>query len=250
MESQPYISIIIPTLNSDETIEECLNSIISQTFSNFEIILLDAVSDDNTINIVRDFRDKRIKIHSEPDKGIYDAMNKGIKLAIGEWLYFLGSDDRLYNNNVLNNVFKYMINGKYQVIYGNVLRDNKIYDGEFDWLKFYTLNICHQAIFYKRDVFNKIGEFNLKYRVIADYDLNIRWFLNNKIKKKYIEEIIAEYSEDGFSSYNSEDNSFWQDRDTNFLHYGFFTISKRFWFKLLRRFIRLKVSKYKSTCIL
>src|ERR1700722_16529958 len=100
------LSIIIPTYNSQNTILTALQSIVKQSFDDFEIIIVDGLSNDDTVTIVKNFQDDRIKIISELDNGIYDAMNKGIDRAKGDWLYFLGSDDRLYNDTVLEDVNK------------------------------------------------------------------------------------------------------------------------------------------------
>src|SRR4249920_3431468 len=100
----PFFSIIIPTYNSESSLNKTLDSILSQTFTDFEIILTDGVSKDDTIAIAESYNDSRLKIHSEPDKGVYDAMNKGMSLATGKWLYFIGSDDYLYNDEVLQTI--------------------------------------------------------------------------------------------------------------------------------------------------
>lgn len=199
----PFFSIIIPTFNSAKTVQKCIESVIYQTFTNFEVLIIDGVSSDNTLQIASDFSDSRIKILSEPDKGIYDAMNKGIKLAKGSWLYFLGSDDLLYDENVLNDIQTEIHKHKVDVIYGNVLMKptNRIYDGEFTYEKMQTTTLCHQAIFYKKQIFNDFGLYNIRYKVLADHDMNLNWLFSNKHKNLFVDRIIAQYSESGFSSY-------------------------------------------------
>lgn len=97
-------SIIIPTYNSSATLGQALNSIIEQSFKDFEILIMDGASSDKTVAIAQKINDPRISIYSEPDSGVYDAMNKGIARARGEWVYFLGSDDWLINNTVLDKI--------------------------------------------------------------------------------------------------------------------------------------------------
>jgi glycosyltransferase involved in cell wall biosynthesis len=224
----PYFSIIIPTLNSEATLSYCLYGLLNQTFVDFEVLIMDSVSTDSTLSIVEGYQDSRLKVASEPDKGIYDAMNKGIEMAKGEWIYFLGSDDRLYSDSTLNTIYAYLSVSNCEVIYGNVIMSSHpdvLYDGLFNPSKFYDYNICHQSIFYNRHVFEKTGLFNLKYPVLSDYDLNIRWFFNRKIKKLYVDEIIAYYDNSGFSSIY-EDNLFLADKNIKFIRYGWKVLSK------------------------
>lgn len=204
--TQPFISIIIPTCNSDKTLCECLESILNQSFLDYEVIIVDGVSSDNTMPIVKHYANSFPNVHwiSKRDKGIYDAMNKGARLAKGEWLYFMGSDDTIFSKDTLNEIKKELKD--FDVVYGNVLstRFNGIYDGSFTKEKIYEKNICHQAIFFNKRVFKKIGEFNLRYSSHADWDHNLRWFLSGKIKRKYVDLIFANYADGGFSSINGD----------------------------------------------
>ncbi|MGM9506782.1 glycosyltransferase family 2 protein [Larkinella sp. GY13] len=201
---KPFFSVIIPTNNSAEVISFCLESVLNQNFENFEILIMDAVSSDNTLSIAQSYYDNRIRIFSEHDEGIYDAMNKGIVRSKGEWLYFLGSDDLLYKENILKYIYDLIsLYNKLDVLYGNVLMlpSNTIYDGEFTFEKMQTVTICHQAIFYKRSIFDDFGLYNIKYKVFADHDINLNWLFSDKHKNLFINVIIAAYSESGFSSY-------------------------------------------------
>lgn len=211
----PLVSIIIPTFNSAATLHLCLNSILDQTFKNLEVIIVDGCSKDETSKIVEEFKrqDPRIQWYSEHDNGIYHAMNKGIKKARGNWILFLGSDDTLYSIATLGELYE-LLDG-FDVVYGNVLstRFNGIYDGEFTREKIVEKNICHQAILFKKEVFKKVGSFNLKYRSHADWDHNLKWFLSDKIKKKYVQIIISNYADGGFSSTNDDvffDIKYWK----------------------------------------
>lgn len=195
-----YFSIIIPTLNSEKTISKCIDSILHQTFMDYEVLLIDGVSTDSTLSIVHSYNDPRLQVISEPDKGIYDAMNKGIRLSKGEWLYFIGSDDFFYDDQILAEAFEETYNKNLSVLYGNVLINGQIYDGYFDSKKIQTKNICHQAIFYARSLITKLGGYDLKYNVFSDHDLNIKWFFDNKHNHLYINKIIANYAGNGFST--------------------------------------------------
>ena len=202
----PLISIIIPTFNAGRTISRCLKSILTQEYSHYEILIIDALSTDDTIQIVRACAENCacLRWESEKDAGIYDAMNKGILKARGEWLYFLGGDDALYSENTLLEVSRHLCD--VDVIYGDVYspRFNGRYAGEFDALKIKDMNICHQAIFFHRKVFEKTGLFDLAYKAHSDWDHNLKWFLSKDIKRKYISTIIANYADNGFSSISGD----------------------------------------------
>lgn len=193
------LSIIIPTFNSDAVLGRALDSIVDQTFTDWEVLIMDGVSTDDTIKVAQSYNDSRIRIYSEPDNGIYDAMNKGIKKAQGEWLYFLGSDDWIISPKTLSSVFSINLE-KNDIIYGNV-ESNHLgsgHNGEWTLLTI-NYNRCHQSIFFKKKVFEKLGSYNLNYPVYADFDLNLKWFLSNRIIKQYIPVIIAHYSAGGYS---------------------------------------------------
>ncbi|MFD2288825.1 glycosyltransferase [Pedobacter petrophilus] len=207
-----FISIIIPTYNSALTISKCINSILTQSFANFEIIIQDGISKDKTLDIIANFKDKRIITYSEADHGIYDAMNKGIDKANGKWFYFLGSDDQLYNNDVFRKIYEITKITKEKVIYGNALimgnagwaKNRQIYDGEFNLKKILKRNICHQAIFYNHSLFKEI-RFNQQYHVCGDYDLNLKLFSQHRFK--FIDFIIAIFNGGG-TSVVAKDNHF------------------------------------------
>jgi glycosyltransferase involved in cell wall biosynthesis len=182
-----------------------LESITSQLFSNYEIIILDSNSSDSTLKVIDslNYHYHPITIYKEKDLGIYDALNKGISLSKGSWLYFLGSDDYLYDNFVLYDIYSLLQRSRnLRIIYGNVWFEKlgRIYDGEFDSYKLFSKNICHQGIFYNRLVFDIVGKFSLRYPSLSDYDHNLRWFFNKQISVLHIDRIIAFYSDGGFSA--------------------------------------------------
>ena len=224
------ISVIIPTFNSEKTIENCLKSILTQTHKNFELIIVDGSSTDQTIQKIKMCVPNEIKIQqiSEADKGIYDAMNKGITKATGNWIMFLGSDDKIYQDDVFEQFIRETKqNEQTDVFYGNVYssRFNGLYDGPFTKEKLLNKNICHQAILFKRSVFNQIGNFDLKYKALSDWDHNLRWFFSKKITNKYMDIIVAEYADGGFSSLNT-DLKFFADKPFQFLRLGYATYSR------------------------
>lgn len=203
----PLVSIIIPTYNAGNTITECLESIVTQTFSNWEVIIIDGASTDNTLHYVRDYSENfpTITYTSQKDQGIYDAMNKGIKQSSGAWIYFLGSDDKFADCYILEKVFDESIQ-THDLIYGNVfsIMHNRIYDGEFNSSKLLEKNICHQAIFIKREIYNQIGVYDLRFKYCADWAYNIKCFKLKGINIKFIDKIIAIYADGGISSVHKD----------------------------------------------
>ena len=242
MQLTSKISIIIPTYNASKTLSVALESILEQTFTDYEILIVDGLSTDHTVELAKGYQDERIKIISEKDSGIYDAMNKGIRLAKGEWLYFLGSDDRLFDNTVLETIQNSILKYNCEVVYGDIFstRFNGRYNGEFTFKELLSRNICHQSIFFKKSVFEITGFFDLKYRGHADWDHNFKWFLNPLIAKKYIDIVVAEYADGGFSSMNN-DEMFEKDKVLNFLHYGKKQLPFRFRLLILTREIKKNI---------
>jgi glycosyltransferase involved in cell wall biosynthesis len=217
-ESGPKISIIIPTFNSERVIGRCLNNILRQTYKNYEIIIADGASVDWTLSIINDYMAeyKAIKLLSKLDSGIYDAMNSGVTLATGDWCYFIGSDDEFYDNNVLSTFSSLAESTDADMIYGNAqvvgdvswAKDGTIYDGHFDFEKITKKNICHQAIFYRLDSLRRIGPYNVKYRICADWDMNLRFWAYGQCK--FVDFIVAKFNSGGATT-NSGDPVFRSD---------------------------------------
>lgn len=228
-----FFSIIIPTYNAEATLGAALESITTQNFRDYEVIIVDGVSKDGTADIVDRYaaNNPAIRWVSEKDKGIYDAMNKGIGLARGEWLYFLGSDDILLDDQVLTNVHRAAESTDARMVYGNVLvkgsiiwaGDGKIYDGEFDREKIARSNISHQAIFYHKSVFPAVGNYNIAYSTCADWDLNLRCFA--RLKTQYVPLTIARFLVGGQSTNTQLDQFMQRDaviRLKEYYHVGYF----------------------------
>lgn len=200
-----------------------LDSIICQSFIDWEVLVMDGASEDDTVAIAQSFHDSRIRVCSESDKGIYDAMNKGIDCSSGEWLLFLGSDDYLYSKEVLKEVQPYL-SGEYDIVYGEVESNlDERHKGEWS-LEYIDANRCQQAIFYNRRFFGDTLRFNLRYPVLADFDINLRWFLNKRYKHRYIPVVVSHYSDGGYSS-KHEDKAFYKDFGLNKLRYNYHSLS-------------------------
>ena len=248
-------SIIIPTYNSENTIQGCLRNVISQTFDNYEVVVVDSKSTDNTLNLILEFQDERIKVFSERDKGIYDAMNKGIAYAKGDWLFFLGSDDEFYDSNVLEDVFRCISIDRDVCVYGNVYLTGdtgwgykgQFYDGEFKIEKLLKKNISHQAIFYSKKVFAECGLYNTSYAICADYDLNLK--VASLFKLKYINRTITRFNAGGEST-GKEDTAFIKDFNRNVILYFRKELHKKHFRKFEHHLLHQSITDFKNVKIL
>jgi glycosyltransferase involved in cell wall biosynthesis len=200
MLKQPKITIIIVVYNAFESIERSILSVICQDYSNLQFIIIDGGSTDGTTDIIERYLDKIDNYISEPDKGVYDAMNKALPLIEGDWFYFLGAGDMLLN--MLDKVAKTLID-KTRIYYGNVYRKDtlKVYDGKFSSFKLAVNNVCHQAIFYPKSIAGKYS-YNTQYKIQADHDFNMRCHGDKNYRLKYIPLIICLYEGDGYSAKN------------------------------------------------
>lgn len=205
------ISIITVVRNGATTIEKTILSVINQDYNDFEYLIIDGVSTDGTLNRINNYSDSIKTVISEPDKGIYDAMNKGIALAKGDWIYFLGSDDILYENSTLSQVFSNDLSGV-DVIYGNVkfLHSHQIYDGEYSFEKLCVRTPCHQAVFYRKKLYERFGTFDINFTTASDYVLHIKTF-SGGAKWKYIDQVIAVFNDTGASYEGKRDKAFYNE---------------------------------------
>jgi glycosyltransferase involved in cell wall biosynthesis len=224
----PFVSIIIPVFNAKAKLKNAMESIVSQTYTDYEIIIVDGLSTDGSIDLVKSYSAQcnNIRYISEADNGIYDAMNKGMELADGKWLYFLGADDTFYQDVTLSTIASNLASTEAKIVYGNVeingntswARNGEIYDGPFTFQKLLNKNICHQSIFYNSDfINNEIGKYDIKYKLCADWDFNLRCFA--KTNFLYTSSIIAKFHSGGLSTLSNEDYNFSHDFVSNVLKY-------------------------------
>ncbi|MCM2375242.1 glycosyltransferase [Rhodopirellula sp. ICT_H3.1] len=199
-----------------------LESVAKQTSQDYEILMMDGGSSDDTARIAQTYCDQsaRFRFFMEPDGGVYHAMNKGIKIAKGQWLLFLGSDDLLYEDETLEKLTSAVTDND-DVVYGNVFstRFGGFYDGEFDDEKLIDKNISHQAILFNRRVFAILGAYDPAYKVVADWEFNFRWFLSPKIRKRHIDVVVANYADGGLSS-RQDDLLFQRNRMLLYVRHG------------------------------
>lgn len=202
---QIKVSIITPCLNSSETIERTIKSVLQQTYSNIEYIIIDGKSTDNTINIIRQYLPKfegRMRYISEKDSGIYNAMNKGIKLSTGQLIGIINSDD-FYEKDTVEKVVLCSSREKYQVIYGYCrIIDNNHITGiiKRNHKGLGKEMIPHPTCFITRKTYKDFGLFLTLYKITGDYELMLRLFYSGKVKFIQVKEILANFTLGGISS--------------------------------------------------
>ncbi len=202
------ISIITCSYNAVNTIEETVKSVLSQKYTNIEYIIIDGLSNDGTGNIIKKYSDKIYKFISEKDSGIYNAMNKGIKLSRGDIVGFLNADDVYFDESVIGKVVKTFENEKTDSVYGDLIyisENNKTKryweSGVFNINKFKKGWMPpHPAFFVKRNMYERYGGFNENYQISADYELMVRLLYKNKISTFYLPDILVKMKTGGVSN--------------------------------------------------
>nr|WP_294899287.1 glycosyltransferase family 2 protein [uncultured Pedobacter sp.] len=205
------ISIITATYNSQDFVEEAIKSYVNQSFANKELLVIDGKSTDNTLEILANHTHQIDTLVSEKDKGIYDALNKGISLAKGEVIGILHSDDFLANHKVLEQVSeKFKENPSVDAVYGDlqyVDRENPEIiirhwtSGEYNINNFKKGWMPpHPALFIKKECFTKFGVYDLAYKSAADYDLILRFLFKNKVNVAYIPTVLVKMRVGGLSN--------------------------------------------------
>jgi glycosyltransferase involved in cell wall biosynthesis len=204
------LSIITINLNNDIGLTKTIKSVIEQSYKKFELIVIDGGSTDNSINVIKQFS-KHISFWvSEKDSGIYSAMNKGIKIAQGNYCLFLNSGDFFYSIETLFKIFPLALSE--DIVYGDYFRFDKFKDNGFFIIEpdklslyhFFIKSICHQATFIKRELFKKYGYYNEQLQIVSDWEFYIKAIIINDCKTKHINIPIVYFDAQGLSNTNKE----------------------------------------------
>lgn len=206
--NSPLISIITVCRNEVSTVEATIKSILEQTYTNWELIVIDGASQDGTLEILKIYENKIAHLLSEPDTGIYNAMNKGIKLAKGDFLYFLNANDTLYDNNIFEKVTAIIEeHPDKKLFFGDVnfkSKENRSHIGRFgdfnNIFMFLKSNLNHQSIFYHRTLFKEFGLYDESLKMLADTDFNMKLLIKAKLTAVHCPFIINNFQLGGFSS--------------------------------------------------
>ena len=204
------ISIITVSYNSSKTIRETIHSVLGQDYPDIEYIIIDGQSTDGTQEIIKSYGSKISKFISEKDKGLYDAMNKGIDMSTGDIVGIINSDDLYANSGVISRIASEFNNRELDVVYGDLyyfktgLPDNPLryYRGGVFSLKrvSYGLMPPHPTFFIKKSVYERFGKFDIQYSLSADFDLILRFLGVHKVLFKYIPEVLVKMRTGGKST--------------------------------------------------
>ena len=191
----PKISVITVSYNAQDTIENTILSVKNQTYKDFEYILVDGNSKDKTLEIAGRYKDFIKKWISEPDRSKFDAMNKGILLAQGEYILFLSADSVFATNDVLEKFSKYL-DGT-DIIYGAVQNESSVKKlPKISRFSLYKGEMLLDSEFIKTSLLEQLGGFDTRFKLEADNEFNLRAILQNKISKKYVDETIVTLNSD------------------------------------------------------
>jgi glycosyltransferase involved in cell wall biosynthesis len=202
----PLISVVVPSYEAAGKLRETVESVLAQRFADLECLVVDGGSGDGTLDEIRRFSgDLRLRWWSEPDRGIYDAMNKGVRASVGEFIYFLGAGDLLRPDALTRISVELQSDAPPDFLYGDVFWADRAlrYDGAFTKYKLLRKNICHQAIFFHRSLFSRLGEYDLQFPTLADYAFNLRCFGDRATRKRYVPFIVADYEGGGVTARNA-----------------------------------------------
>ena len=206
------VSIITATNNSEETIEDCIKSLIGQVYLNIEFIIIDNNSTDSTLKIIEKYKLKntRIKLISESDNGLYDALNKGVSNASGEIIGFLHSDDIYFDSYSIFDVVNFFRDSKSDGVFGDleyvdkentnkIIRLWKSCNFNREFLKMGWMP-AHPTLFLRKSVYDKHGEFNRSFKISADYDFMLRILKDKTLKFGYLPRVITKMRVGGASN--------------------------------------------------
>lgn len=206
------VSIITVTYNSEKFLEDCIHSVQGQHFKNIEHIIIDGKSTDGTVGIIKKYENGIARWVSEPDNGIYDAINKGMAMATGDVIGILNSDDVLDNDDVITKIVKTFVSQKTDVVYGDlevVAQDDtnkvlRIWKGQpFNRNRFkYGWMPAHPTFYVKRSLIEQFGGYETHYFTAADYEFMARYLYKHKVSATYLPSLIVRMRTGGASNVN------------------------------------------------
>jgi glycosyltransferase involved in cell wall biosynthesis len=256
------VSLITVCFNSEKTIRDTIKSVLKQDYKNIEYIIVDGGSTDSTLNIINEYKDKIDCLISEPDKNLYDGINKGLKIAKGEVIGIINSDDFYESDSIIRSVVEmFARNEQTEVVFGdiyfvkpkNITKISRIYSPRnfkpwkmrFGWMP------PHTGTFIKKTIYDQVGFYSLDFKIASDYEFFIRLFVLQKAKFTYLNKIILIMRSGGLSTSSLKSN--WiitNEIKRACLMNGVFTnnflLAFRFFFKFYEQYKKINASKEKS----
>jgi glycosyltransferase involved in cell wall biosynthesis len=224
-EKNPVISIITVCYNCQDTIQKTIESVISQTYPNIQYIVIDGGSTDGTLSIISTFKDQIDLVISEKDAGIYDAMNKGLRHASGDIIYFLNSGDRIFAPDTIEKIVAvFKDNPEVNLVHGDAIgygnqQEEYLSMKRENTVIYFTQGLCHQTLFARKQLFEKVGDFNTRFSVFADRDWLFRCLFWHNEKILHITLSVCFFLMGGFSS--RRDEKFFREKTRLLLKYCF-----------------------------
>ena len=216
MSNSSFLTIVTINRNNEYGLGKTIQSVLSQTITDFEYVIIDGASSDSSIELIRSYSDKfgsRLKWISEPDKGIYNAMNKGIRRASGEYVQFLNSGDRLASNDVIEKMYKALENNGYpSILYGNMLKDmpygilrDRCFAGQdITFLGFYNGTLNHSPAYIRKTLFDKYGFYDESLKIVSDWKWYLLAIVLGEEKPVYTDLDVTLFDMNGISETNKE----------------------------------------------
>ena len=240
------VSLITISYNKEKEIRQTIESVLNQDYPDIEYIIVDGGSNDGTLTIIESFKPHLTKFISEPDNGIYHAINKGIDLATGEIIGLVHAGDMLFNDHVISDLVKCFIKTGSDIVYGNTIlvdpintvKVKRVFEGgEFNPRRFLSGWMpSHSSVYIKRKIFQKYGNYRLDMSIASDYELLLRFMYKNKVNSSYYKGLVTRFRLGGISNKNvfsfiKSGSECYRSWNLNSLNVPFYTIP----LKILRR---------------
>ena len=204
------VSLITVSYNAASVIQTCIESVLAQDYPDIEYLIIDGASMDGTVELVQSYGDRITRFVSEPDKGIYDAMNKGIQLGTGDIVGLLNADDLYANDQIISRVVQEFQSKQVDTVYGDLvyIQDNNLDQivRYFPGVDFHPNKLRkgmmppHPTFFVKRELYEQFGMFDTQYKIVADFDLMVRLFHTHQVSYSYIPEVLVKMRSGGAST--------------------------------------------------
>lgn len=231
------VSIITTCYNREKSIAQAIESVLAQNYPDIEYIIVDGASSDNSLKVINGYRDRVAKIISERDSGMYEAINKGLKVATGDIIGLLHSDDFLINNHIISDIVDVFGRSNAEIVYGNGLfvdaanTDRVIRDWRSGTYRRWKVRLgwlpLHPTVYIKREVIERCGLYDESYKIAADSDFLVRYMYKERLKIKYFDKYILKMRMGGNSTDSRRRKEMWNEDVRMFKGHGFWGVPEK-----------------------